>query len=125
MKSRISLFNRGVSRSLLRRFWPLWTGYAVYMLLRLPVRIPAMLASAEAAKMSDNFDSFTFLSLNNSVISNGVGTLIPAALISLILVGAMFGYLYNSRMCGLMNSLPLRRETMFFTAWGTTCNLFA
>ena len=38
MKSRISLFNRGVSRSLLRRFWPLWTGYAVYMLLRLPVR---------------------------------------------------------------------------------------
>lgn len=119
MKSRISLFNRGVSRSLLRRFWPLWTGYAVYMLLRLPVRIPAMLASAEAAKMSDNFNSFTFLSLNNSVISNGVGTLIPAALISLILVGAMFGFLYNSRMCGLMNSLPLRRETMFFTAWLT------
>ena len=118
MKSRISLFDWGVSRSLLRRFWPLWTGYAVYMLLRLPARMPAMLAVAEAAKASD-YDYYSILSLDGSVVSNGVGMLVPAAIVSLILAGAMFGFLYNSRMCGLMNSLPLRRETTFCTAWLT------
>ena len=118
MKSRISLFDRGVSRSLLRRFWPLWTGYAVYMLLRLPARMPAMLAVAEAAKANE-YDYYSILSLDGNVISNGVGMLLPAAIVSLILAGAMFGFLYNGRMCGLMNSLPLRRETMFCTAWLT------
>ncbi len=112
MKSRISLFNRGVSRSLLRRFWPLWTAYAVILLLHLPAGTPRALWSADVEVPAS-------LVMTNYMLTNAVGTLAISGFAGLILAGAMFGYLYKNRMCQLMNSLPIRRETMFFTAWLT------
>lgn len=111
MKSRTSLFNWGVSRSLLRRFWPLWTGYFVILLLSLPALLPRYvhLSNPEMER----------LSADQTIAGNSLGLLFWTALVGVIIAGAMFGYLYRSRLCGLMNSLPIRRETMFCTAYLT------
>lgn len=110
MKSRISLFNRGVSRSLLRRFWPLWTGYFVILLLRLPALMPRYVL-VRGSEMEQAVEQL--------VAGNSIGLLFWSALAGVIIAGAMFGHLYNHRLCGLMNSLPIRRETMFCTAYLT------
>lgn len=112
MKSRISLFDRGVSRSLLRRFWPLWTGYALILLLRLPLRLPQIVTYGMVTQSR-------IKSVSLQIVSNAEFNLLWAAIAGVVIAGAMFGFLYRSRMCHLMNSLPIRRETMFFTAWLT------
>lgn len=115
MKSRTSLFNRCVSRDLLRRFWPLWTSYFALMLLLLPV---------------SNYSAYTFrineygawegLSAAGNIIYSDCHTVISVALVVGILAAmAMFGYLYNPKSCGMMNTLPIKRGTMFMTAYLT------
>lgn len=110
MKSSVSFFDRGVCRNLLRRCWPLWVGYFVLLLFLLPVQL---------AQPNPWNDETTAMSLQRLVL-NSADDMIPLSFFTGILTAMVaFGYLYNSRSCGLMNSLPLRRETMFLTAWCT------
>lgn len=39
MKSKISFFNAGISKNLLRRCWPLWAAYLAMLILILPVAL--------------------------------------------------------------------------------------
>ena len=39
MKSKTSLFNKGVSLNLLKRYWPLWAGYFMLLLLVTPAAL--------------------------------------------------------------------------------------
>ena len=39
MKSKTSLFNQGVSLNLLKRYWPLWSGYFALLLLVTPAAL--------------------------------------------------------------------------------------
>lgn len=110
MKSRISFFNRGVSRNLLHRCWPLWAGYFVLLLSVLPValaRTPAWYGNLEAGYQ------------DRLVLQSGVGMVLVSFVMGILAVMLMFGYLYNSRSCCMMNALPIRRETMFGTAYLT------
>ncbi len=110
MKSRTSSFNRGLSRDLLRRSWPLWAGYALLLLFLLPVSL-AQSAQYSHEVLSDRLQRMTLECGQASVfLSFAMGLL--AAMIA-------FGYLFNTRSCGLVNSLPIRRETAFSTAWLT------
>lgn len=116
MKSRTSFFDRCVSRNLLRRFWPLWTSYFALMLLLLPV---------------SNYSTYTFRineyggwtggmsAVENIIYTDCHSVVIVALLAGILTAMAMFGYLYNPKSCGMMNTLPIKRGTMFMTAYLT------
>lgn len=108
MKSRISLFNKGVSLNLLKRCWPLWSTYFAVLLLMVP---------AAAAGRVDMLDEGELL--NYTLLASGCGVVKLSIAASMIAAMAMYSYLYSARSCGMMNALPLRRETMFCTAFLT------
>lgn len=109
MKSKTSFFNPGVCRNLLRRCWPLWTAWFVLLLFLLPVSLTRL--SAFVSPGSQDMNRAVLIAAEN---------LIPLSFGMAILTAmCMFSYLYNTRSCGLMNSLPLRRETAFGTAYLT------
>ena len=109
MKSKTSFFNPGVCRNLLRRCWPLWTAWTVLLLFLLPVSLTRLsgFASPESRDMNR-----AVLDFAEYIIPLSFGMAILTAM-------CMFSYLYNTRSCGLMNSLPIRRETAFGTAYLT------
>lgn len=110
MKSKISFFNRGISRNLFRRFWPLWAVYLALLLLLVPGTQSPLTAS-----IRDGADIY----LDANIVEFGIALVYISALVGVAAAMAMFHYLYQARSCGMMNTLPVRRETMFCTAWLT------
>ena len=112
MKSKTSCFNRGVAKNLLLRFWPLWAGYLIVLLLLLPILLRQTLQ-----------DTLGYIGripvLDARTAGMGEEMIVISFFVSILAAMAMFGYLYNSRSCGMMNALPLTRTGMFFTAWLT------
>lgn len=119
MKSKISFFNRGISQNLLRRFWPLWTAYFCLLLFLLPINL-----SSQAARINQpgpqavSFEE-AVAQMDLSAAQEGIAVVFISAFVGVIAAMAMFHYLYQSKSCGMINSLPIRRETMFLTAWLT------
>ena len=107
MKSRISFFNAPLSRDILRRCWPLWAAYLGVLLLMLPLRVAgeAQWVYADGSRPD----------LNRTVLQLAEPTVVLAFFAAILTAMVMFGYLYNSRSCGRMHALPLRRETVFLT----------
>ena len=110
MKSRTSFFNRGVSRNLLRRCWPLWAGYALLLLLLVPV--------ADVFPMDPSVQIVGNM-VNSTILYTGGPILVFSFFMGLLSVRFLFGYLFEKRGSGMMASLPVRRESLFFTAWLT------
>ena len=108
MKSKTSCFNTGIAKNLIIRFWPLWLGYFLVMLL-FPLTLYSRLrAFNPATDMTPGLDYM-------------LGSMTDIALILSLIVGvlaamAVFGFLYQPRSCGLLNSLPVTRTGLFFTA---------
>ena len=108
MKSKVSFFDGGICRDLLRRCWPLWTGYFLLLLFLLPVPL-----SRVTVKMAEAGEY-------RRLVLGSANDMVPVSFaVGILAVMVVFSYLYSSRSCGLMNSLPLRRETMFSTVWLT------
>lgn len=105
MRSRTSCFDSGLAQSLLKRFWPLMLGYLVLLLCTLPLQLSSLIGQNWYAGR-----------LNFQVLRCAEEGLPYSALAALLMAMAMFSHLYNRRDCGLINSLPLRRETVWFTA---------
>ena len=103
MKSKTSFFNIGLAKNMLRRSWPAWLLFAAVML-----SYPIMVLNRwhEGALDLDRI-------LQSSATSTPVLMLIAGLLAAML----QFGYLYSNRACGLMNTLPIRRETAFGTAY--------
>lgn len=108
MRSRTSFFDRRVSLHLLRRFWPIFLSwFAILLLACVSLNVPEYLRDEPTLYMS-NF---------RQIILDSTEPLVWAAFFGGALVAmAMLSYLYFPRDCGLINSLPLRRETVYFTA---------
>ncbi len=110
MKSRTSLFNPTIFWNFLRRYWLMWVFY--FGLLFFSIVVPLLSSLQEFARNSDIF---------SAAQCGGLRLLESLANIPLVLTmlgcGAVaaisFSYLYNARHTGLMNSLPVRRETLF------------
>lgn len=102
MKSRTSFFNKGISLNLLRRCWPLWASYLGLLILVTPVAL-----SSRYVAPGENLD-YELLSMAKTCMFIGF----PMAALTAM---CMFSYLYNNRACGMMCSLPVKRETMFIT----------
>ncbi len=117
MKSRISFFNPGLSRSLLRRSWPVWATYFAILLLMVPADLMTITRSREYYAA----ESLVYLlnSLNRHMLQAGVNTVILSFFACVLVAMTMYGFMYNSRSCSMYNSMPIRRETVFSTAFIT------
>ena len=107
MKSRTSFFNAGVAKNLLRRFWPLWAAYFGVQLLILPGLTTHYWADWEGLAAA----------INQRLLSSAIGMVIVSFFMAPLTARLLLGYLFETRGCGMMNSLPLRRETVFGTVW--------
>ncbi len=110
MRSGTSCFDRAFSRSLLRRFWPLWL---VWLALLLLVGVGAPLSVLPESYADD---AGYLRELTRALLIGGVtlGQLAMAA--SPLVAMAMLGYLYHPKSCAMVCALPLRRETAYLTA---------
>jgi len=109
MKSKISLFNWGICKNLLSRCWPLWLAYLSVTVLILPVNL------------TDNlkYNSLETYRFTRHILQSGVSMVFVSVLFMAFAAMLMFSYLYSARSAGMMSSLPLRRETLFVTAFLT------
>lgn len=113
MKSRTSFFNPGICRNTLKRCWPLWTTWFVLLLFALPVTIQNSLSSK--AYMQNDIT----LWFEKEVLTNGILIAKLSFAVAIIAAMAVFSFLYSSRTCGMMCSLPVKRECLFTTSWLT------
>ena len=54
--------------------------------------------------------------IENAVLYSGINMVYISAAFCVAAALAVFGFLYTKRSCGMINSMPVRRETMFSTA---------
>ena len=113
VRSKISFFNKAVALNLLKRFWPLWTAYFAAMIFVFPVNLLSKLRFNLRGSLLEIYG------VNRQVLQT-CRLEFPVTFVFAVLIAmAVFSYLYDGRRCGLANSLPLRRETMYCTAFIT------
>ena len=117
MKSRTSFFNPGLCRSLLRRNWPVWTSYFAVLFFM----VPANLMSITQYREYRNPESAIYLynQLNRSILQAGVNTVILSFFACVLVAMAMYSFMYNNRSTSMYCSLPIKRETVYSTAFIT------
>ena len=112
MKSGTSFYNRGFGLNLLRRFWPLWVLWLAVLLYA-----PLQLAGIRSI---DYFRELDYVNnVNRSLLETGTELAKFSIFAMPVMAMAMLSYLYDRRSCGLVNSLPMKRETAYFTAFFT------
>ena len=112
MKSSRLSFNTAVARSTLRRCWPLWAAYLGFLLVTFPLPLLSEIRTAWGIR------SLHYAC--RDVIGNmAVFQALAGMAVAVLTVMLLFGYLYNSRGNTLMNSLPIRRESLFLTLYLT------
>ena len=100
------LIHKGLFIKNLTRFWPLW------FLASLTVIFPLSLISG-MFRYGGDMTPPRFTQLYYETVCY----VVPIVMLSYAIICAMcvWGYLYNSRAVGMMHSLPIRRESLFFT----------
>ena len=117
MKSRISFFNRGLSLSLLRRSWPVWTCYFGLLFFMVPANLMSIAQAREYRSVENAV--YLYNSLNRNMLQAGVNTVILSFFACVLVAMAMYGFMYNNRSTSMYCSLPIKRETVFSTAFIT------
>ena len=112
MKSSRLSFNTAIARNTLRRCWPLWAAYLGFLLVTFPLPLLSEIRTARGRS--------GLLYACRDVIGNmAVFQALAGMAVAALTVMLLFGYLYNSRGNTLMNSLPIRRESLFLTLYLT------
>ena len=118
MRSATSFFNQTLFRNQLQRTWPLWLGYTALWLFILPVTL--------LTKGSSYQERFTAADAADLLLNTGArGGIFIALFFGLCFAMLAFSYLTQSRATNGYHALPLRRETLFSTAYltGLFCQL--
>ena len=112
MKSSRLSFDTAVARNTLHRCWPLWATYLGFLLVTFPLPLVSEIRSAQGRS--------GLLYACRDVIGNmAFFQALAGMAVAVLTVMLLFGYLYNSRGNTLMNSLPIRRESLFLTLYLT------
>lgn len=106
MKSRISFFDAGVFKSILRRFMPLWIAYFGILFIALPF---SQFVDSGFLPCNDVIQIFAMMS--------GIISTIMAFGAAIICAVAVYSFMYNARTTGLICSIPVRREAVFCSAY--------
>ena len=109
MKFRTSFFHKGLALNLLRRCWPVWLAYLAVMIFEFPMNIYGNMQSWRGP-LPDLADMLT-----NNILQSACSAAEISFFACIVVVMAVFGYLYNMRTCGMINAFPVRRETVFCT----------
>ena len=112
MKSSRLSFDTAVARNTLRRCWPLWAAYLCFLLVSFPLPLMSEIRSARGR-------STLLYACRDQVANMAVFQVLAGMAVAVLTVMLLFGYLYNSRGNTLMNSLPIRRESLFLTLFLT------
>lgn len=105
VKSKISLFDKGLAKNLLKRYWPLWTSYSAFLIILLSSSI-----------YSPYYAGTARFYVNGNILTSGIGIVYFSFIISALSALAVFSFMYSSRSCALICSMPVRRESVFLTA---------
>ena len=117
MKSKISFFNKGLSLSLLRRSWPIWTSYFAVLLFMVPANLMSITQYREYR--SPESAQYLYNNLNRSMLESGTNVVILSFFACVLVAMAMYGFMYNNRSTSMYCSLPIKRETVYSTAFIT------
>ena len=97
MKSRISSCKSAAFYKDLTRFWPVWAGYILCLII------------VQVVQSSDDLSYWYAANMGDGIAIMGLVNLVYGFIVAMML----FGDLFNSRMCSGIHSLPLRREHWF------------
>lgn len=111
MKSKTRFFSKGLSANLLKRCWPIWVCYLCFLLLMTPGALLNTLQETHAGNAAEV--------VRMNVLNTGCYLAVISFAVAIVVVMAMFSFLYNARTCGMLCSMPLKRETVFTTAYLT------
>lgn len=117
MKSKTALFNKGVSLNLLKRYWPLWLGYLIIIMMVIPGGILPRLDNSYLRTEQDIF--WHFVDMNRSVLRLGNTGVTLSIFSGVIAAMVMYSFMYTTRGCTMMCALPVRRESLFVTTYLT------
>ena len=95
MQSKTSLFNKGIFKSNLVRFWPVALAYFVVSLLTVPISLFTMFNQSRAYYAS-NTTELKYL-LPQTISYSNMNEYAVAMIAAFVAVGLIFGYLYTSK----------------------------
>lgn len=118
MRSATSFFDKTLFRSQLKHTWPLWLGYTALWLFLVPVMLFSELS---AYQLGYSAADASYLLLNTGVR----GGIFISFFFGLFFAMLSFSHLTQSRATNGFHALPVRRETIFLTAYltGLFCQL--
>ena len=112
MRSATSFFDKTLFRSQLKHTWPLWLGYTALWLFLVPVALFSELSAYQGSYSAADASSL----LLNAGVHGGV---FISFVFGLFFAMLSFSHLTQSRATNGFHALPLRRETIFLTAYLT------
>lgn len=112
MRSATSFFDKTLFRSQLKHTWPLWLGYTALWLFLVPV---ALFSELSAYQGGYSASDASYLLLNTGVR----GGVFISFVFGLFFAMLAFSHLTQSRATNGFHALPVRRETIFLTAYLT------
>lgn len=118
MRSATSFFDKTLFRSQLKHTWPLWLGYTALWLFLVPVALFSELSAYQG--------SYSAADASGLLLNTGVrGGVFISFFFGLFFAMLSFSHLTQSRATNGFHALPVRRETIFLTAYltGLFCQL--
>ena len=118
MRSATSFFDKTLFRSQLKHTWPLWLGYTALWLFLVPVALFSALSAYQGG--------YSAADASNLLLNTGVrGGVFISFVFGLFFAMLAFSHLTQSRATNGFHALPVRRETIFLTAYltGLFCQL--
>ena len=112
MRSATSFFDKTLFRSQLKHTWPLWLGYTALWLFLVPVALFSELSAYQGSYSAADASSL----LLNAGVRGGV---FISFVFGLFFAMLAFSHLTQSRATNGFHALPVRRETIFATAYLT------
>lgn len=118
MRSATSFFDKTLFRSQLKHTWPLWLGYTALWLFLVPVMLFSALSAYQLG--------YSAADASRLLLNTGVrGGIFISFFFGLFFAMLSFSHLTQSRATNGFHALPVRRETIFLTAYltGLFCQL--
>lgn len=114
MKSKTSFFNVGIYRNIIKRTWPLWAAYFLVWFFSMPlITLVNRMESAGTIPPSMFFPEY----INGVADSLLHFSAVSGFVVAILAAMAVFNFMHSSRGTGLISSLPVRRETVFASAY--------
>lgn len=114
MNSNRLFFNAATARNTLRRCWPMWAIYLGYLILSFTLPLTNYLSNPNR-----HHEVAFFTNFREQILRCAVEQAEAGVVVGILAVMVIFSYLYSSRGNTLMNSLPIRRESLFLTMYLT------